>query len=337
MTRRIYPPALTSGDTVAFLATSHAAPEGAIEIAADRLRSFGLEVEPFETARRDSAWLREHPRARAEDLHRAFADDGIAGIVSVMGGNTAHQLLPHLDTDLIREHPTRFFGGSDNTHLHLACCAAGVVSFYGGQAFPDLATDAEMHPYTRETVERALFETPFGELSPSESWTDEYDDIHDPEPRAWFSAPEWYWHGDGRAEGAVVGGCFEMLETQLMLDDSPFPAVVEPGDVLAVETSGETPLPAEIERFFGVLGERGLLDSLGGLVVGKPETPGGPLEERTAYRHEQRETITRSLEAYDADLPVVFDLDFGHTAPVLPLALGAEMVVDADERTVELR
>lgn len=331
-----YPPALTAGDTVALLATSHAAPEKAIAVATDRLQSFGLEVERFETARRDSSWLREHPKARAEDLHRAFADDDIAGVIPVMGGNTAFQLLEHLDLELIRDNPTRFFGGSDNTHIHLLCTATEVVSFYGAQVFPDLAADPEMHPYTHETTKRALFETPFGELSPADSWTDEYYDLDAGDPREWFPTSGWHWHGDGRVEGTVVGGCFAMLETQLMLEDVPFPAIVGEGDVLAVETSGETPQPAEIERFFGVLSERGVLDRLGALVVGRPETPGGPLEERNAYRRDQRETIVRSLEAYDADIPAVFDLDFGHAAPVLPLPLGARMTVDAEERTVEV-
>lgn len=125
-----------------------------------------------------------------------------------------------------------------------------------------------------------------------------------------------------------------MLESQLMLADAPFPAVLDPGDVLAVETSGEVPNPAEVERFFTVLGERGVLAELGGVLLGRPETPGGDLCDREDYRREQRETIARVVEEYADVLPVVFDLDFGHTAPNLPLPLGAPIAIDAEERSI---
>lgn len=333
--RPLYPPSLGSGDTVALLATSHAAPSEAIRIATNRLRSFDLNVEVFETAQRDSAWLRNHPRARAEDFHQAFRDDTISGAIAVMGGNTGFQLLPYLDRELLRENPTRFFGGSDNTHLHLACTAAGVVSFHGGQVFPDLAVDSEMHPYTAEQIEHAFFDTPYGDLYPARSWTDEYYDLETSTEREWFSVSGWHWQGRGDADGRVIGGCFEMLETQLMMENGLFPEVLHQGDVLALETSGEVPDPAEIERFLGVLGEQGVLGRLGGVIVGKPETPGGSLKERDTYRQEQRKQIHQSISKYNEGIPIVFDLDFGHAAPVLPLPLGSRIRIDSEKQTVK--
>jgi muramoyltetrapeptide carboxypeptidase LdcA involved in peptidoglycan recycling len=83
-----------------------------------------------------------------------------------------------------------------------------------------------------------------------------------------------------------------------------------------------------------VLGERGVLADLGAVLVGRPETPGGSLSDRESYRREQRETIARVLSEYAESLPVVFDLDFGHTAPNLPLPLGAPIAIDADERAI---
>lgn len=331
-----YPPPIEPGDTVAVVAPSHAAPEGSLDRGLERLRSFDVEPEVYGSATRDTEWLRANPEARAADVNAAFADEDVSGVVATMGGNAEHMLLPHLDREAIREHPTRFLGSSDNTNLALALNAEGVVSFYGGQLFPDLAADPEMHPYTRRNVERALRATPFGEVEPAGEWTDEYYDLENDDPREWFPSDGWYWRNaedPGSVSGPVVGGCLSMLETQLMLDGD-FGREAAEGAILAVETSGETPDPGRVERFFTVLGERGVLDRARALLVGRPETPGGTLAERERFRGNQREAIERGIGAYDPDLPVVFDLDFGHAAPVLPLPLGAPATVDFDGRTI---
>jgi muramoyltetrapeptide carboxypeptidase LdcA involved in peptidoglycan recycling len=333
---RTYPPPLCQGSTVAVIATSHAPPRETFARGIERLESFGLEVEVYETATRDTEWLRSHPEARAEDVNRAFADENIDGIIAAMGGNRQVQILDGIDEQILSENPTRFFGSSDNTYLHLLLNYLGLVSFYGGQLFPDIAVDPEMHPYTRRNVERVLFQTPFGECRPANEWTDEYDDPESDEPRDWFPGNQWYWHNaTGKSvTGAVIGGCFEMLESQLMMADDRFPHLLEGGDILAVETSGETPAHAEVERFFTILGERGVIDELGGLLVGRPETPKGPLAKRNSFRREQRRTIKHVCDEYTSDLPIVFDLDFGHTAPILPLPLGSDVTIDTGDQTI---
>ncbi|MDL5362961.1 LD-carboxypeptidase [Halalkalicoccus sp. NIPERK01] len=329
-----YPPPVERGDTVAVIAPSHAAPRGALSRGIGRLRSFDLDVEVFDTATRTTDWLRANPGARAEDVHRAFEREDIRGIIAAFGGNDQLRMLPHLDPERVRENPTRFFGASDNTHLHLFLDDLGIVSFYGAQLFPDLVADPRMRPSTRGWVERALFETPFGPLSPAEGWTDEYYDIESDMPRTWFDGEGWHWHNaDERTFTApVIGGCLAMLESQLLTDTPYFTRQTCEGRILAVETSGETPEAAVVERFLMALGERGILDACEALVVGKPETPGAG--EREEYRRRQRRTVAATVDEYEPDLPVVFDLDFGHAAPDLPLPLGAPMTVDTGAREI---
>jgi muramoyltetrapeptide carboxypeptidase LdcA involved in peptidoglycan recycling len=328
-----YPPPIERGDTVAVIAPSHAAPNGALSRGVERLRSFDLDVEVFDTATRTTEWLRANPEARAEDVHRAFEREDIRGVVAAFGGNCELQMLPHLEPERLRENPTRFYGASDNTHLHLFLDSLGIVSFYGAQLFPDLVADPRMRPYTREATERALFGTPFGPLSPAAKWTDEYYDVESDLPRMWFESEGWRWHNatEEVLTAPVVGGCLAMLESQLLTDTSYFTRETCEDRILAVETSGETPEPAVVERFFMALGERGVLDACEALVVGKPETPGG--DQREKYRSRQRRVIAGTVDEY-ADLPIVFDLDFGHAAPDLPLPLGAPMTIDAPARAI---
>jgi acyl-CoA synthetase (AMP-forming)/AMP-acid ligase II len=70
--------------------------------------------------------------SRVSDLHAAFADPDVAGILTVIGGFNSNQLLPHLDWDLIAANPKIFCGYSDITALQNAILArTGMVTYSG--------------------------------------------------------------------------------------------------------------------------------------------------------------------------------------------------------------
>ena len=70
--------------------------------------------------------------SRVSDLHAAFADPQVAGILTVIGGFNSNELLPRLDWDLIAAHPKIFCGYSDITALQNAILArAGLVTYSG--------------------------------------------------------------------------------------------------------------------------------------------------------------------------------------------------------------
>jgi muramoyltetrapeptide carboxypeptidase len=56
--------------------------------------------------------------SRVADLHAAFADREVAGILTVIGGFNSNELLPHLDWGLIAANPKIFCGYSDITATH---------------------------------------------------------------------------------------------------------------------------------------------------------------------------------------------------------------------------
>jgi muramoyltetrapeptide carboxypeptidase len=77
---------------------------------------------------------------RVEDLHAAFADASIDGIVCTRGGWGSAELLPHLDAALIRENAKVFVGYSDHTSLHIWLRKfAGLVTFHGPMCAADLS------------------------------------------------------------------------------------------------------------------------------------------------------------------------------------------------------
>lgn len=79
---------------------------------------------------------------RLADLHAAFADTAVDGIICTRGGWGSAELLPYLDAALIRANPKAFIGYSDHTSLH--CWLqneANLVSYYAPMVAADFARD----------------------------------------------------------------------------------------------------------------------------------------------------------------------------------------------------
>jgi len=349
----VTPPPADPGDRVAVIAPSSGAAAvvpDVLDLAIERLRErFDLEPVVYETAETEPGELRAHPEMRAADVHEAFRDPEISAVFATIGGDDQVRVLRHLDRDVLRDNPTRFFGMSDNTCLTSYLWTCGVVSFYGGQLLNQVATPGELPEYTERYLRRALFEGSLGELEPAAEWTDDVvdwarDDYRDATPE-YEPTDGWRWDvPDGRAgeavSGRLWGGCLTVLQWLLAADRAvPDPGAVE-GGVLALETSEELPPAEAVRRTLTVIGERGLLDPFDAVLVGRPQTRNREREyteaERTEYREDQRATVRECVREYNSDVPIVFDLDFGHTNPTAPVPIGGRIVVDIDERTIRV-
>jgi len=86
------------------------------------------------------------------------------------------------------------------------------------------------------------------------------------------------------------------------------------------------------------MGERGLLERFDAVLVGRPQTQNRferpSEEERAEYRKRQRETILAKGEEYNPNATVVFDLDFGHTNPTVPIPVGGRVRIDGPNREI---
>ncbi len=336
----VTPSPLEPGDEIAVVAPSRGAAatyDSVFELALDRLRvTFDLEPVVYPTAERDDEYLEDHPEARAEDVMDAFRNPDHRGVVATIGGDDQLRILKHLDSSVLRDNPTRFYGMSDNTNLALYLWNQGVVSFYGGQLLNEVATPGYLPDYTERYLRRAFFEESIGEIEPSQAWTDDPIDWGDPDYAE--TDPEyedndgWRWHGETAVEGRVWGGCAAIIRWQLMTERYlPDPERLD-GAVLALETSETLPSADRLRWLLMTMGERGLLQRFDGVLVGRPRTRNrfeDPGEEgRTEYREDQREAILGQVERYNPDAPVVFDLDFGHTNPTVPIPIGGRVELD---------
>lgn len=282
----------------------------------------------------DPGFVASNPHARADDLHMAFADPAIDGIVATIGGDDSIRLLPLLDLELIRANPKVVLGYSDTTVTHLACLRAGLQTFYGPSIMAGFGENAGLHDYLRAGVGRMLFSgDPPGRWPPNtEGWTIEMPDWADPDAQAHARqlqpCTDWRWLSSATAtiEGPLLPACMEVLDWLRGTDWWPPLG----GAVLALETSEEAPPPDAVSRLLRSLATMGELQRVAGLLFARPGGVGA--DQHLAYDA----AITRVVHDEQGldGLPVVTNVDFGHTDPMWTLPVGAPVRVDSTDRTV---
>ena len=93
-------------------------------------RARGYRVKLADGIEARDAYVAGDPKSRARDLEAMFADPEVDVVQCLTGGFGSMQLVPHLDFDLIAEHPKAFCGYSDITALHVAMRQrAGLATF----------------------------------------------------------------------------------------------------------------------------------------------------------------------------------------------------------------
>jgi muramoyltetrapeptide carboxypeptidase LdcA involved in peptidoglycan recycling len=344
----VRPDPVEPGDDVAVIAPSSGLADlypDVLDLAVQRLREI-FEVNPvvYPTAEKGIEYLFDHPEERARDVHDAFRAPDVSAVFATIGGDDQVRVLKHLDPEILRENPTRFYGTSDNTCLASYLWRCGVVSYYGGTLLNEVATPGYLPEYTERYLRRALFEEAVGEIEPAEEWTDDSvdwasDDYADATAE-YEPNPGWQWDApdETAVSGRLWGGCLSVLSWLAAGDRAiPDPAAVA-GDVLAIETSEEKPDEDEVRWLLTGLGERGLLERFGAVLVGRPQTRNhehdpGP-EAREQFRERQRASVRRTVREYNPDAPIVFDLDFGHTEPTVPVPIGDRVRVDPGAESI---
>jgi len=300
----------------------------------DRLRNvFGLEVVSMPNSLKGGDYLYENPQARAEDLMNAFKDPTIKGIFSNIGGSESIRLLPYINFDVIRDNPKVFIGYSDSTVTHLFCHKAGISSFYGPAILMDFAENVEMHEYTVEALKKTLFTaSAIGEIKPATEWTSERLEwiIENKDKKRKMNANQGYelLQGSGIAQGRLIGGCIEVLEFAKGTSLWPTEEYWK-NSILFFETSEELPTPANIEYWLRNYGTQGILQQAKGIIFGKPQNE--------KYYEEYKESIQLIMKELSLEnLPILYNLNFGHTEPKFVLPYGAMAEIDCENMTFSI-
>ncbi len=335
----VKPERLKNGDTVAAISLS----SGAAHYFPHRYEAgkrqfeetFGLKVIETPHALASDDWLYAHPEARAHDLHWALQNPEVKAIISTIGGDDSVRILPYLDADLIQKHPKIYMGFSDSTITLLQYLNAGVVAINGPVFLTCFAENTGIHPYVKNNIQKLLFDAEILNYKAAPNWSEQFLDWGVPEnqniKRDFVENDGWHWiQGSGSIEGRLIGGCIEVFEFLKGTQWWPKSELWQDA-ILFFETSEEKPTPDSVKYWLRNYGSQGILAQINALLFARP----------MLYSDEEKlelEKVTlQVLKEFDReDLLVVTNMDFGHTAPMMPIPLGVKVRLNPKNKRFSL-
>ena len=334
------PARLVSGDTVAIVSPSWGGPsifshiyENGLKV----LREFGLQIKEYPSARASADFLATNPEARANDINDAFADTQVKAIFASIGGDDSVRILPFLNSDVIRSNPKILMGYSDTTTLLSFINQLGMVTFHGPSIMAGFAQAESLPEDFTHHIQQMLF-------LPQESYEYRSSSLYCDGYLDWSKESNlgktkelkhdsgWrFIQGSGVATGELYGGCIEVLESLNGTDFWPGRDFWN-GKVLFFETSEEKPSIQRVRRMLRNYGMQGVFDKTVTVLFGRARD----------YADEEKEELDQMIvdvvkgEFGNGRIPIVTNMNFGHTDPQIILPLGVKAEINCLNRTFKL-
>jgi len=320
MEAHMIPPILQKGDTVRVLtpARTLALPwmgEDLKQLAQERLEALGLIVTFGKYVNESDAFGTATVEHRIEDLHDAFADPSVKLILSVIGGYNSNQLLQYIDYDLIKKNPKRLCGFSDITALASAIYAKTGLVTYSGPHFFNFGQKKGFE-YTQDAFVKCHFsDQPFA-IEPSTQYVDGYWANKQDNPD-FIPNKGWLVLNEGEAEGTIIGGNLGTLCLLFGTEYMPRPQ----GDIVLFIEEDSEDKDVGFDRHLQSLLQQEWIKQVRGVVVGRYEKDSGTTDEKLIATLRSKKELR--------DLPIIANVDFGHTTPLMTFPIGGQARISA--------
>jgi len=251
-------------------------------------------------------------------IHRLTKDPSINVLLTSIGGFNSNSIIEHLDYDLIKANPKIWCGFSDITAiLNAITVRTRLITYYG----PHFSTFGMVknNDYTIDSFLKITTTDKPQAIKPSKLWSDD----------------EWYLDQDrrvlkknsghvilqpGQAKGLLFGG--HLSTYGLLRGTKWYPQ--EKNTILFVETDQDSPeyTPNEFDRELEAILQT-QKHKLSGLIIGRF------IEKSTVTL----QVLRRIIESKDElrNIPIIANIDFGHTSPITTLPIGGTMVIDTQK------
>lgn len=308
MPKLLKPPRLRPGDLIGVVAPASPMKHDRLENGIRYLEQLGYKVKLGKFVYEEHGYLAGRDQERAADLNRMFRDRRVKAIFCIRGGYGTPRLLSQLDYDAIRAHPKIFVGYSDITALQFAMLRhAGLVTFSGPMVASEMGKGID--PFTEENFWRLLTRPePLGDL------------VRPANGQYQVITP-------GKISGPLFGGCLSLVTC--LIGTPHFPR--HQASVFFMEEIGEAPY--RIDRMLTQLREAGILQRLGGFVLGQ-------MTDCVPTDNEPSQTLDDLMNDFIKPLkiPALAGLDYGHVDVkyTLPFGVRVELNVRRDKQQLRI-
>lgn len=260
---------------------------------------------------------------RINDLHFMVQDPEIDILMAYWGGANTNQLLPYLDYELFKKYAKPMIGYSDTSALLLAVNKFSQIKTYMGPA--GITFDKpDVFEYSYDYFKKIVIDQESSvTIEDSDEYIDNLSFLHSDsnfrkknEGRKVFKR--------GKSRGRIVAS---NLQTLLVLAGTKyFPALDD--KILFIEEDENTNVQM-VHRFFTQLIQVIDPNNLKGICIGR-------FMSKTGFSERDSEIGIYEDVFKDVNIPILYNLDFGHTDPLFTIPLGAEAEIDTDNKILRI-
>jgi muramoyltetrapeptide carboxypeptidase LdcA involved in peptidoglycan recycling len=336
----VKPRRLQEGDTIGVISPSWGGPEFFPHIfdnGLSVLKEMGFKIKEFPLTRAHPDYLHENPELRAKDVNAAFQDEEVAAIITSIGGDDSIRILPYVDDEILKSNPKIIMGYSDTSILLTYINQLGLVTFNGPAVMAGFS-QMRNFPEAVEHVKDILMRTREShEYKPYNVYVDGYPDWGQEDTVGKVGEKkteylEWNWlQGTTKIQGELFGGCIEVFEFMKGTEYWPEKEFWD-GKILFFETSEEKPTSDQVKYMLRNYCVQGIMERVNGILFGRAR------DYNTIEKEELNQQILKVIrkEFGYSDLPLVTNMDFGHTDPQFIMPLGCKAEIDCTNKKVSL-
>lgn len=288
------------------------------------LKQKGFEVFEQDQVRKRTGHTAGSIPERVEAINELLRDKSVDILMAYWGGANTNQILPHLDYDLFNKFPKPIVGFSDTSALLLAINNLSGIKTYMGPAgitFDKPQPFDYTFDYFYKTV---VYPEKTVEVHDSSMYADDlYFLRKDSDHRVIKDNSGRKVFKDGIAEGEV---CASNLQTLMVLSGTRFFPNLKDKILFLEESEDEG--PSMVHRFLTHLSQVVDLRSLRGICLGR-------FAEQSGFKPENSEEMIYEDVFGELNIPIIYNLDFGHTDPLFTVPLGATARIDTKTELLE--
>ncbi|MCY9190543.1 S66 peptidase family protein [Bacillus mojavensis] len=278
------------------------------------LEQLGFRVTIAEHAEELNEFQSSSIESRVSDLHSAFFDPDVKAILTTLGGFNSNQLLRYLDYEKIKQNPKIFCGYSDITALANAIYKKTGLVTYSGPHFSTFAMKKGLEYIKNYFLACCASDEAF-EILPSQEWSDDQ----------WFLDQEnrhFHPHSgpiviqDGYAEGTLIGG--NLCTLNLLQGTEYFPET--DNTILLIEDDYMSDANM-FDRDLQSLIHLPSFSNVKGILIGR-------FQKASNVSIDHVKAIIGTKKELSG-LPVVANINAGHTSPIATFPIGGTCRLEA--------
>lgn len=318
---------LVSGDIIKVISPSGSLrrDSSVLETARFNLNKLGLEVEYSKNLGKNNAYNSSSIEDRIADLHDAFHNPHIKAVICLTGGFNANDILKYINWDILKNNPKPIIGSSDITVLLNAIHKKTGMKTYFGPNYFKFGMKIGLE-YTLDYFSKCLIFDESYNILPSKKWSNDKW-YRNQEDRIFYKNNGYKIIASGEARGTIIGGnlcSFNLLQgTEFMPSLSGSVLLIEDDDLVGENCFGE------FNRNLQSLLHLPTAQSIKGIILGR-----FPLKSEIDIK--KIKYIIHSKKELKG-IPVIANVDFGHTDPIATLPIGGVVEMSAKNNKVTIK